>query len=95
MRLISADSYSFGAVPFAWSGLIDPKLYQRYPWLLPELIVPSPVVIPVLSVSTGRVTVGITTPDYDVTTSSRKKHMKISEPTFGVCITKRSTNVSV
>ena len=78
MRLISSDSYSYGEKAFAWNGLIDPKLFQRYTYLLPEVIF-TPVVIPTRSVSTSRASVGVS----------------VGAPTFGVCIKKTSTSVSV
>jgi hypothetical protein len=94
MRLISSDTYSFGDVPFAWSGLIDPKLFQRYTWLLPASLF-TPVLIPLVSVSTGKVGVSIASVEYDVATSIRRKNMEVNAPAFGVCIKKSSTNVSI
>lgn len=94
MRLISNDTYSFGDTVFAWSGLLDPKLFQRYTWLLPPSLF-TPVLIPVVTVSAGRVVVSIATPDYDITTSVRRKNMEVSIPTFGIGVKKSSTNVSL
>jgi hypothetical protein len=94
MRLISSDTYSFGEIPFAWSGLIDPKLFQRYTWLLPASLF-TPVIIPLVNVSTGKIGVSIASIDYDVTASVRRKNMEVGEPTFGVCIKRSSTNVSI
>jgi len=51
MRLFVPDSYSFdGDNTFPWMGLIDPKLIQRVPWLLPLLVRPTKV--PVISMGT-------------------------------------------
>ena len=94
MRLISNDTYSFGDTTFAWSGLLDPKLFQRYTWLLPPSLF-IPIVIPLIGVSTGKVGVSVSSIGYDVTTSVRRKNMEVGSPTFGVCIKKSSTNVSI
>jgi hypothetical protein len=93
MRLISADSYSFGQVPFAWSGLLDPKLFQRYTWLLPPSLF-SPVVIPTIGVSTGRANVNVSSPEYDISALRPRRGVDVGEPVFGVCIKKGSTSVS-
>ncbi len=52
MRLISSDTYSFGEDTFAWSGVIDPKLYQRYTWLL-SIPIFTPVAIGIAGVASS------------------------------------------
>ena len=32
--MINPSSYYYGETPFPWEGLIVPKLFQRYQWLL-------------------------------------------------------------
>lgn len=58
MRLISGDAYSFGEGNFAWSGLLDPKLYQRYTWLL-TIPIFSPVIIGINKVTSFSVSSSI------------------------------------
>jgi hypothetical protein len=79
MRLISADSYSYGEGTFPWFGLLDPKLFQRYTWLLPQSIY-APVLIPTIGVSAGRVIVGITSPSQDIIVFQREILSSILSP---------------
>jgi hypothetical protein len=105
MRLISVDSYSYGDKAFAWSGLLDPKLFQRYTYLLPELIVPSPVTIPILSTSFGRVGADVSSPsrdvlsvassNVDVTVRQKKDLLSIIASVHGVQAGKKSVSVSI
>ncbi len=94
MRLISADSYSYGEKGYAWNGLIDPKLFQRYTYLLPEVIF-NPAVIPTKSVSTLRASVSVASPTVGVSIPKASAGVNVGLPIFGVSIKKTSTSVSV
>ncbi|MFA5396571.1 MAG: hypothetical protein WC346_11245 [Methanogenium sp.] len=76
MRLISNDTYSFGEGTFAWSGVIDPKLYQRYTWLL-TIPIFTPVAIGVVGVSSNRFISGISTKSFGISVSNTKVSVSV------------------
>jgi hypothetical protein len=71
MRLVSNDTYSFGDGTFAWFGLIDPKLFQRYTWLL-SIPIFTPVTIGIKGVGSSTIPSGITALSQKVSVGSPK-----------------------